>query len=79
MDFKINFGKNTFFFFILVLFFIILFPLKSYESNIGSPYIQKIVLNNYGFDNNNYSIIQDNKGIIYIANTNGIIQYDGKF
>jgi len=79
MDFKINIGKNTFFFSVLILIFIILFPLKSSGNNIGSPYIQKIVLNNYGFDNNNYSIIQDNNGITYIANTNGIIQYDGNF
>ncbi|MCK5169342.1 MAG: hypothetical protein KAQ75_05640, partial [Bacteroidales bacterium] len=79
MYFKINFSKNTIFFSLLLIISIILFPLKSYENNIGSPYIQRIVLNNYGFSNNNFSIIQDTKGIIYIGNTNGILQYDGSF
>lgn len=79
MYFKIIFGKNTIFFSLVLIIFIILFPLKSYENNIGSPYIQRIVLNNYGFRNNNFSIIQDFNGITYLGNTNGIIQYDGSF
>ena len=79
MYFKINFSKNTIFFSLLLIISIILFPLKSYENNIGSPYIQRIVLNNYGFSNNNFSIIQNFNGITYIGNSNGIIQYDGSF
>jgi len=79
MYFKINFSKNTKKNSLLLVIFIILFPLKSYENNIGSPYIQRIILNNYGFSNNNFSIIQDFNGITYIGNTNGIIQYDGNF
>ena len=77
MYFKINFGKNTIFFSLFIVLFIIFCPLRSSENNIGSPYIQSIVLNNYGFNNNNFSVIQDLNDIIYIGNTNGIIQYDG--
>ena len=77
MYFKINFGKNTIFFSLFIVLFIVFSSLKSFENNIGSPYIQKVVLNNYGFSNNNFSIIQDFNDIIYIGNTNGIIQYDG--
>ncbi len=79
MYFKIIFSKNTIFFSFLLIMFLILFPLKSYENNIGNPYIQRIVLNNYGFNNNNYSIIQDLKGVTYFGNSNGVIQYDGNF
>ncbi|HAF30568.1 MAG TPA: hypothetical protein DCG75_16115 [Bacteroidales bacterium] len=79
MYFKINFSKNTVFFSFVLVIFIILFPLKSYENNTGNPYIQRIVLSNYGFSNNNYSIIQDLKGLTYFGNSNGIIQYDGSF
>ncbi|NOQ27099.1 MAG: HD domain-containing protein [Bacteroidales bacterium] len=77
MYFKIVFCKNTIFFSLLLVIFLILLPLKSYEKNIGNPYIQRIVLQNYGFSNNNFSLIQDFNGINYIANTNGILQYDG--
>ncbi len=79
MDFKINIGKNNIFFPVLIFILTILIPLRSYENNTGSPYIQKIILNNYGFNNNNFSLIQDHHGISYICNTNGIIQYDGRF
>ena len=79
MYFNRNFSKNTIFFSFLLVLFLSIFPLKSYANNIGSPYIQRIVLNNYGFSNNNFSIIQDFNGIIYIGNTNGLIQYDGSF
>jgi adenylate cyclase len=79
MYFRIIFCKNTVFFSFILFIFIILSPIKSYENNLGSPYIQGIVLQNYGFNNNNFSIIQDLNGISYIANTNGIVQYDGHF
>jgi len=77
MYFKINFSKNTIFFSLLLILFIIINPSESICKNFGSPYIQRIILNNYGFNNNNYSVIQDFNGILYIGNSNGIIQYDG--
>ena len=77
MYFKINFGKNTIFFSLLLTLFSVLIPLKSFQQNIGSPYIERIGFKNYGFKNNNFSIIQDSNNILYIGNSNGIVQYDG--
>ncbi|MBU8893002.1 MAG: HD domain-containing protein [Bacteroidales bacterium] len=79
MYFKINFSKNTLFFSIIFLIYLFLFSFNGYTNNIGNPYIQRIILSNYGFNNNNFSILQDFSGITYIGNTNGIIQYDGHF
>jgi class 3 adenylate cyclase/ligand-binding sensor domain-containing protein len=45
----------------------------------GCPFIRKIYLNNYGIENNNFSIVQDSLGNIFIGNSNGIIKYNGAF
>ncbi len=78
MYFKANFHKNTLFSFILSIC-LFLYSNTGFSENIGNPYIQRIILNNYGINNNNFSIIQDFKGVIYIGNANGIIQFDGYF
>ena len=77
MQYKGNLCKNTLFFSIILHIYLIILPINSYGKDIGSPYIQRIILNNYGFNNNNYSVIQDNNGVLYISNTNGILQYNG--
>lgn len=79
MYFKIKFIKNTTFFSLFTAFFVLFFYLSGFGNQKGSPYIQRITLNNYGFKNNNFSIIQDYKGIIYISNNNGLLQYDGTY
>lgn len=45
----------------------------------GCPFIQKIHLDNYGIENNNFSIVQDSLGNLFIGNSNGIIKYNGAF
>ncbi len=79
MDFIRIFSKNTHFFPILIIIFLLIDSQPGSSQEKGIPYIQKITLDNYGFKNNNFSIIQDNHGILYISNTNGILQYDGSF
>jgi len=79
MYFKINFRKNTLFFSIIFSICLFLYSNIGFSENIGNPYVQRIFLKNYGFNNNNFSILQDHKGVIYIGNTNGIIQFDGNF
>ncbi len=79
MYFKIKFIKNTTFFSLFTAIFIIFFNWPAFCNQNGSPYIQRITLNNYGFKNNNFSIIQDFNGISYISNSNGLLQYDGTF
>ena len=79
MDFIRNFSKNTHFFPILITFFILIDSHPGLTQEKGAPYTQKILLENYGFKNNNSAIIQDQYGILYLSNTNGILQYDGSF
>src|SRR6056297_563792 len=45
----------------------------------GCPFIRKIHLDNYGIENNNFSIVQDSLGNLFIGNSNGIIKYNGAF
>ena len=79
MDFIRNFSKNTHFFPILIIFFLLIDSHPGLTQEKGTPYTQKILLENYGFKNNNFSILQDQYGILYISNSNGILQYDGSF
>lgn len=79
MYFKIKFIKNTTFFSLFIVIFATVLSTPVFSENVGSPYIQQIVLNNYGFKNDNHKIIKDKNGLIYITNTNGLLQYDGSF
>ncbi len=45
----------------------------------GTPFLNNITPDEYGYESQNYSIIQDDNNIIYIANLNGVIEYDGTF
>lgn len=45
---------------------------------LGTPYIQNITAKEYGYESQNFSIIQDSKGIIYVGNISGVLKYDGK-
>ena len=51
--------------------------ITSFGKDIGTPYVERIILNNYGLNNNNYSIVQDDNGVLYIDNSNGILKYNG--
>ncbi|MGM0408137.1 MAG: triple tyrosine motif-containing protein, partial [Bacteroidota bacterium] len=73
------FSKNTIFFSILLSIFFIIYQKLAIGDESGSPYIQQILLDNFGYSNNNFSIIQDQHGILYISNSNGILQYDGSY
>jgi len=44
----------------------------------GTPYIQNITPKEYGYESQNFSVIQDSKGIIYIGNVSGVLKYDGE-
>jgi len=79
MHFIRNFCKNTIFFSIITSIFLQFAWDNSFGTEIGSPYIQRIYLKNYGIINTNFSLVQDKYGLLYIANTNGIVQYDGTF
>ncbi len=45
----------------------------------GSPFIQNYTDKNYGTNSpQNWSVLQDIRGVMYIANTEGVLEYDGK-
>ena len=43
----------------------------------GTPFIQNFTKKDYKAGNKNWSITQDDKGFIYVGNSNGLLQYDG--
>lgn len=43
----------------------------------GLPFIQNYTPEDYGSNGRNWGIVQDSLGIIYVANTNGILTFDG--
>jgi len=67
-----------YFFLPFVLSFIIFFFHGSVEGqNTGFPYIQTLTTRQFGVHNENVSIAQDERGLIYLGTSNGILQYDG--
>ncbi len=46
-------------------------------SEIGAPEIRNYPPKSYGYESQNFSILTDNKGILYAGNLNGILIYDG--
>lgn len=73
---------NSFFkiFLFVVTFVITIFPVVSQnQKESGSPNIQNYLDYDYGTDSpQNWSIVQDSRGVMYIGNTEGILEYDGK-
>src|ERR1035438_4514059 len=66
---------------ISILIFISIVWHTSLKSQPGKPFIENfspdIYQNDYTSGPQNFGIIQDNCGIIYIANVDGILEYDG--
>ncbi|MFP4604393.1 MAG: hypothetical protein ACLFNJ_03335, partial [Bacteroidales bacterium] len=68
--------KKIFFLSLFIIPFSIVF---SQEEEInGLPFITNISPQEYGQHVQNWDILQDNRGIMYIANGNGVIEYDGE-
>lgn len=65
----------------VLLFIFLAKPHYSQELNEirvnGIPYIQNIHIKKYGIENKNVSIVQDTNGILFIGNSNGILEYNG--
>ena len=45
--------------------------------NIGLPYITSFSKNVYNADTQNWDIIEGNNGVIYFANNQGVLKFDG--
>ncbi|MCG8310863.1 MAG: ATP-binding protein [Cytophagales bacterium] len=52
-------------------------PVVKSSQQIGLPYIQNFTPEDYGACPHNYYITQDQEQLIYVANEQGVLQYDG--
>jgi len=64
---------------ILLAFSVALFlsNVVSAQNNFGQPFVQNYSKNTYNAGTQNWSIKQSEQGLIYIANNDGLLEYDG--
>ncbi|NIM11385.1 MAG: hypothetical protein GTO45_31020, partial [Candidatus Aminicenantes bacterium] len=70
---RINFNFKRLFF----LFFAALLVQNLFCQNSGRKYFQNYSPKEYKWHNQNWSILQDKRGIIYVGNNNGLLEFDG--
>lgn len=61
-----------------LIFFCFIFAVKAWAQE-GNYYITNFTPANYGASDQNWSVVQDSLGRIYVANLSGIMLYDGKY
>lgn len=71
-------NKNLF----LIVFFLLghcfsTILLAQAAGELGQPFIRNYSPKDYGADLQNWSIVQDERGVMYIANNLGVLEYDG--
>lgn len=64
-------------FLILCLFVFTYIPLTAQINKNGIPLIKNYAPNDYNAAEQNWAICEDNRGVIYFGNTNGILEFDG--
>ncbi len=65
---------------VLRLLLLLLFPMASYcQNSIGLPDVINYYKGTYNAGLQSWDIKQDNNGIIYIANNEGLLSYDGRY
>ncbi|TAE06304.1 MAG: hypothetical protein EAZ95_19230, partial [Bacteroidetes bacterium] len=62
----------------LLLFFFFLLPALVSAQKIGKPFVQAYPARVYGSAVQNWGIGQDKRGIMYFANDQGVLEYDGR-
>jgi len=61
---------------LIVIFTLLTWAVFSFAQS-GSYFITHYNPGDHNFDNTNYAILQDERGIMYFANRQGVLQYDG--
>ncbi len=64
--------------FFFTLFIIIFFNFLAKAQLIGNAFHEKIGFNEYKSQPQNWDIVQDSRGVIYVANTNCVLEYDSQ-
>lgn len=47
-------------------------------NDIGRPFIRNIPKTEYGLHQQNWRFVQDSRGVLYVGNTDGLLEYDGE-
>jgi signal transduction histidine kinase/ligand-binding sensor domain-containing protein len=61
----------------LVCIIFLLTVLMASAQDAGRPFIRNYLAHDYGARMQNWAITQDSRGIMYFANTDGLLEYDG--
>lgn len=69
---------NVFSILLYILFSVITVSAQDIQ-NIGVPYVENYTKSSYQAGNQNWSITQDEHGIFYFGNSEGLLSYDGRF
>src|SRR5690606_15614918 len=64
-------------FWLFILFFYPATPISSQPVNLGTPPIRNHPRKTYGAGSQNWDAAQDHRGMIYWANNDGVLRYDG--
>src|SRR3954470_17243544 len=61
-----------------LFYLLLLLPVFTYSQKPeGIPFIKNYTPNEYGASTDNWSAIQDQRGVLYFGNAVGVLQYDG--
>lgn len=71
--------KRVYLFFISLLCLAAMLPAIVWAQSLGTPYIQNFPKSTYASGNQNWSVTQDNKGVMYFGNAEGLLTYDGRY
>jgi signal transduction histidine kinase/DNA-binding response OmpR family regulator/ligand-binding sensor domain-containing protein len=65
----------------LAIVLIFIFPSSTFAQHLhndaGLPFIKTFAPRDYGFHPQNWSIATDARGVLYVGNTQGVLEYDG--
>ena len=71
--------RKTLFIFLLGVSAHLLLAQSQFAPDIGLPYIQNYTPKDYNYAHaQNWGIAQDERGVIYVANWDGLLEYDGQ-
>ncbi|MBS1784332.1 MAG: hypothetical protein JST24_02765 [Acidobacteria bacterium] len=45
--------------------------------DLGTPFVRNFTPKEYGADSQNWAVVQDNRGVVYAGNNQGVLSYDG--
>lgn len=64
---------------LFLLLFLFCFHIQGQIKNKGVPFLKSYTSADYNASDENYTILQDARGIVYFANGDGVLEFDGTF